>query len=150
MLTASHAAIDPHGSHLDQVTLLICCACAGLLAALSCIRIPQHDVHLFGFNWSPKSYYMHKMTSEELIARELILQYRMTVHKPACEALYSCDPKCDSSGYRASIDGTGDDCTLRVSAAADCHSCCDTCHASAPRHVQHLQQGIQGCTYTTA
>lgn len=40
---------------------------AGLLAALACVRPADQKVDLFGFNWSPKSYYMHKMTSEELM-----------------------------------------------------------------------------------
>ena len=90
---------------------------AGVLAALSCVQVPQHEVHLFGFNWSPKSYHYHKMGSEQIITRELILRYNITVHVPACDALYSCDPKCDSSDYRASRDGTGDDCTDQVPAS---------------------------------
>ena len=84
------------------------------MAALACIRGPQHQIDLFGFNWSDKSYYMHKMTSEAAIFGELIRQYNITVHQPACDALYSCDPQCDESAYRLSMHSTGEECYAQV------------------------------------
>ena len=92
--------------------------CAGLLAALSCVR--QQAVHLFGFNWSRKSYYMHQMGAEELIVQQLRAAVPMTIHEPACAALYSCHPQCDSSDYRAAVDGLDAGCAASVSPALPC------------------------------
>ena len=47
------------------------------------------------------------------------------VHTPACNALYSCEPKCDTSDYRASVDGLGPECFDSVSALEDQHAGCE-------------------------
>ena len=72
-------------------------------------------MHLFGFNWSRKSYYQHVMSAEELIVQQLNATVPMVLHPPACDALYSCHPKCDSSDYRAGVDGLGPECFASVS-----------------------------------
>ncbi|KAK9805097.1 hypothetical protein WJX73_006552 [Symbiochloris irregularis] len=88
----------------------------GLLAALACVQPAHQKLDLFGFNWSPKSYYMHKMGSEELMISELVRQFNITVHPPACNALYSCDEECDDKSYRIAMHGSGKSCAAQMAA----------------------------------
>lgn len=117
------ANVLPFGILCIPVT---CCRCAlgllaGLLAGLSCVELTRHDVHLFGFNWSPRSYYMHKMKAEQLMVGELIKQYNITVHPPACQGLYSCHQRCDDSAYRVGPDDTEAGCIAQARPML-CHS----------------------------
>ena len=43
---------------------------AGVLSVVGCMR-PQQRLHVYGFNWSPDSYFMHKMTAEQQIIQKL-------------------------------------------------------------------------------
>jgi hypothetical protein len=53
---------------------------AGVLSVVGCMR-PQQRLHVYGFNWSPESYFMHKMTAEQQIINKLF-----QARRPGCDA----------------------------------------------------------------
>lgn len=81
---------------------------------LGCVDPEQQDVHLYGFNWSNASYFMHKMGAEAVIAAQLLHQYDVHVHPVPCSGLYSCDKRCDKESYRAIVDGLPPFCGDKV------------------------------------
>ena len=87
---------------------------SGLLAVLGCM-IPGQRLDIYGFNWSSKSYYLHRMSAEEHIVRRLLAGQPVTLHAPPCpDALYSCNPVCDTKDYRLAVDGSDATCPDKV------------------------------------
>jgi hypothetical protein len=82
---------------------------AGLLVVFGCISADT-PVHIYGFNWSAKNYFTHKMGTEELIVRELAKQYNVEIHSTACQGLRTCKESCDDPEYQIQFDGEGTSC----------------------------------------
>ena len=74
-----------------------------------------HDtaVHMYGFNWSAKNYFTHKMEVEELIVQKLADSFNITIHTTACQGLRSCEELCDGPDFQFSKEGDGAECRKR-------------------------------------
>ena len=57
------------------------CMGAGLLAVAGCMP-KTGRIHVYGFNWSQKSYYMHRMSAESQIVARLAQQHPILVPSP--------------------------------------------------------------------
>ena len=63
------------------------CARAGVLSVVACMR-PEQTLHVYGFNWSPESYFMHKMSAEQQIIAKLLKVRPCCMHPSwACRVL---------------------------------------------------------------
>ncbi len=75
---------------------------------------PQQKLRVFGFNWNPQNWFMHKMSAEQKIINRLLAGRQVEINPTACDGMYTCDKLCDSLFYRLAKDGDKSTCEERV------------------------------------
>lgn len=86
---------------------------AAALATVPCMR-PGQKLHVYGFNWNPQAWFMHKMDSEQKIIKRLFRGMDVSIHPTACDGMYTCDKLCDGLFYRIAKDGDKAVCEAKV------------------------------------
>ena len=98
---------------------------------------PGQKLHVYGFNWNPQAWFMHKMDSEQKIIKRLFRGLDVTIHPTACDGMYTCHKLCDGLFYRIAKDGDKAVCEAKVclssrSTAAIIYHCARSDHLRAP------------------
>ena len=86
---------------------------AAALATVPCLR-PGQKLNVYGFNWNPQAWFMHKMDSEQKIIKRLFRGLDVTIHPTACDGMYTCHKLCDGLFYRIAKDGDKAVCEAKV------------------------------------
>ena len=95
---------------------------AAALATAPCMR-PGQKLNVYGFNWNPQAWFMHKMDSEQKIIKRLFRGLDVTIHPTACDGMYTCHKLCDGLFYRIAKDGDKAVCEAKVRFSPFPHSC---------------------------
>ncbi|BDA44028.1 hypothetical protein COCOBI_05-2120 [Coccomyxa sp. Obi] len=85
----------------------------GVLTTVACMR-PDQKLRIFGFNWNPQNWFMHKMSAEQKIINRLLAGRQVEINPTACDGMYTCDKLCDSLFYRLAKDGDKSTCEQRA------------------------------------
>ena len=75
---------------------------------------PGQKLNVYGFNWNPQAWFMHKMDSEQKIIKRLFRGLDVTIHPTACDGMYTCHKLCDGLFYRIAKDGDKAVCEAKV------------------------------------
>lgn len=86
---------------------------AGFLTTVGCLR-PKQTLHVYGFNWNPWNWYMHKMSDEQKIMKRVLSKFNVVIHPTACDGMYTCEKECDGLFYRMAKDGDESTCAQKV------------------------------------
>lgn len=84
-----------------------------MLTTVTCMRRDQ-KLRIFGFNWHPQNWFMHKMSAEQKIIKRLLAGRQVEINPTACDGMYTCEKLCDSLFYRLAKDGDKSTCEERV------------------------------------
>ncbi len=112
---------------------------AAALATAPCMR-PGQKLNVYGFNWNPQAWFMHKMDSEQKIIKRLFKGLDVTIHPTACDGMYTCHKLCDGLFYRIAKDGDKAVCEAKVHLTPSEHTC----------HLSSTAQGLCRCTVGSA